>query len=218
MSYKLQIVDPSGLQFNARYQNLARKKKPSVTAKSPTGKDVKERTLYQGTVLMPGDTQRKFVDEDGNIFGKQELTFWYEGGQVEEIEQTKVFEIEGYQPVANYTDKYVIGTFYEVFPSDNDMKKDYDKARAIQANTVQMRKLWEYLTEKKVVARGEFCTSSKGFVASDGYIRAICLDGNKWGLEIGVFKEEKIFEHLQEGTPSEVVPAPAKKGKKLKMV
>ena len=72
---------------------------------------------------------------------------------------------------------------------------------AVRTNLAGMYRLWEKLTKEEVVARGEFCTSSRGFVASDGYIRAICVDNGKWGLEIGVFKEEKIFEHLQEGKP-----------------
>ena len=57
--------------------------------------------------------------------------------------------------------------------------------------------------------------SSRGFVPSDGYIRAVEF-GNHWGLEIGVFKEQKIFEHLQESIPS--MPAATTTKKRLKMV
>ena len=217
MAYKLTIADPkTGVNFQVKYENLARAKRPSVEAKSPTGDPVKERTVYQGQVLQPGSTNRQWVDDKGSIFQKSELTFWYNGEQVEENSQTKVFNIEGYQPIKNYTDSYVISAFYELYPGTNDMKKDFDRERARITNLNGMKKLFDYLDQNQVVARGEFCVSSKGFVASDGYVRAIKF-GNKWGLEIGVFKEEKIFEHLQEDVPQIPDAVPAGR-KKLKMV
>jgi hypothetical protein len=219
MAYNLQIIDEkSGVSFNAKYQNMSNYKRPEIEAKAPNGKVVKERTTYQGQVLGPGSTQRQWVDDDGNVYSKQELVFTYEGEPVEENSQTKVFHVEQYQPVVNYTDVYIIDKYYEITPSNNGMKKDHDRDIAIRGNLSSMYKLWKYLTENDVVARGEFCTSSRGFVASDGYIRAISIEG-KWGLEIGVFKEEKIFEHLNEGEPKAVdtaVVAGAKK--RLKMV
>jgi hypothetical protein len=219
MAYKLQIVDnKQGISANVRYENLSRLKRPEVEAKSPTNKPVKERSVVNGQVLKPGELTRQWVDDDGTVYGKTELTFWFNGEQVTENTQTKVFEISGYQPLKNYTDNYVISAYYEMFPDDNGMKKDFDRERARKSNLFQMRKLWEYLDKEQLVARGEFCTSSRGFVASDGYIRAIKINGNKWGLEIGVFKEEKIFEHLNEGVPAEVKATAPTGRKKLKMV
>lgn len=217
MAFNIQVSDGNlGVNFNAKYEKLDKAKSPSIEAKAPNGKAVKERTTYQGNVLGPGSTQRQWVDDDGNVFAKAELTFWYDGEQVSEIAQTKVMQIEGYQDLSNYTDSYVISKFYEVFPSDNGMKKDIDREVAVRSNLSQMRKLWEYLKDNKKVARGEFCASSRGFVASDGYIRAVEF-GNKWGLEIGVFKEEKVFSHLNEGIPDPTkIAKPA--SKKLKMV
>jgi hypothetical protein len=218
MAYNIQIVDGSqGVSFNAKYEKLDKAKPPSVEAKAPSGKVVKERTTYQGNVLGPGSTQRQWVDDNGNAFSKAELTFWYDGEQVSEIAQTKVFQVEGYQDEKNYTDSYVISKFYEVFPSDNGMKKDIDREVAVRSNLSSMRKLWEYLKENKKVARGEFCPSSRGFVASDGYVRAVEF-GNKWGLEIGIFKEEKIFTHLNEGIPDASTIPQQQSTKKLKMV
>jgi len=215
-AYKLNINDnQTGVNFQVKYENLSRAKRPSVEAKAPDGSVVKERSTYQGQVLAPGSTQRQWTDDKGTVYSKGELTFWYDGEQVQENSQTKVFNIEGFQPVKNYTDSYVIGAYYEVYPGTNDMKKDFDREKARIANLNGMKKLWDYLDQNQVVARGEFCVSSKGFVASDGYIRAIKF-GNKWNLEIGVFKEEKIFEHLQEDVPQ--VPAQAPAGKRLKMV
>jgi len=113
---------------------------------------------------------------------------------------------------------YIIEKYYEITPSNNGMKKDFDRDVAIRTNLSSMYKLWEYLTTNDVVARGEFCTSSRGFVASDGYIRAISIE-SKWGLEIGVFKEEKIFSHLNEGKPQAVQAAAQAGGRKrLKLV
>jgi hypothetical protein len=218
MAYNIQIVDGNqGVTFNAKYEKLDKAKSPSIEAKAPSGKLVKERTTYQGQVLGPGSTQRQWVDDDGNAYSKAELTFWYDGEQVSEIAQTKVMQIEGYQDLVNYTDTYVISKFYEVFPSDNGMKKDIDREVAVRSNLSQMRKLWEYLKKNNKVARGEFCSSSRGFVASDGYVRAVEF-GNKWGLEIGVFKEEKIFSHLNEGIPDPSTIAAPTASKKLKMV
>lgn len=218
MAYKLQINDSKqSLNFNVRYENMARAERPEVVAKAPNGNIVKERSTYQGQVLGPGSTQKQWVDDQGQVYSKSELKFYFQEQEVNEIQMTKVFEIQGYQPIKNYTDNYIIDKYYETYPSDNDMKKDFDKNRAISANTFQMRKLWEYLKSNGVVARGEFNTSSKGFVAGDGYIRAVEF-GNKWGIEIGLFKEEKIFSHLQEGLPKEAELTQPSVGIKLKRV
>ncbi len=219
MAYKLNISEPKlGINCQVRYENLSKLERPEIIAKAPDGTVVKERTTYQGQVLGPGSTQRQWVDDTGKVYGKSELTFWYGDQQVNEVSQTKVFEVQGFQPLANYTDSYVISAYYELFPGDNDMKKDIDREIARKSNLYQMRKLWDYLDQNQMVARGEFCTSSRGFVASDGYIRAIKF-GNKWGLEVGVFKEEKIFQHLEEGVPQEAtISKPAGGNKRLKMV
>lgn len=218
MAYKLQIVeDKINLNFAVKYENLSKFERPEVEAKAPDGSIVKERTTYQGQVLGQGATQRQWVDDKGTTYAKSQLKFYYQGHEVTENSQTKVFTIIGYQPVKNYTDTYVIGSYYEMFPHNNDMKKDFDKEVARITNLSGMKKLWDHLNHNQVVARGEFCPSSKGFVASDGYLRAVEF-GNKWGLELGVFKEEKIFEHLNENVPISA-PAPAvQQSKRLKMV
>lgn len=218
MAYRLQIVeDKLGLNFNVRYENLSKLERPEVEAKAPDGSLVKERTTYQGTVLVPGSTQRQWMDDKGNVYAKSQLKFYYEGQEVNENTQTKVFTISGYQALKNYTDTYVISAYYEMFPHNNDMKKDHDKETARVTNLVGMKKLWDHLRANQLVARGEFCSSSKGFIASDGYLRAVEF-GNKWGLELGVFKEEKKFDHLNENIPIVAPAAPAATTRKLKMV
>jgi hypothetical protein len=221
MAYKLQIVDKkSSINFHARFENLANKAdKTEITAKSVDGTTVKERSMFNGNVLLPGSTQRKWVDEQGKEYSKSELTFWAGDEQVEENSMTKVFDVQGYAPEGDYTDKYVIGTYYELFPDDNGMKKDIDRKRAVDTNLFSMRNLWEKLRKEKIVARAEFIPSSRGFIASDGYIRAIEIEG-KWGLEVGVFKESKVFQHLNEPTAGEekMEPVMIGKTKRLKNV
>lgn len=219
MAYKLNIVDnTNSINVNVRYENLSKAKRPPVIAKAPNGKVVKERSVVNGQVIQQGQMQRNWVDDDGKVYGKSELAFWYDDEQVQENTQTKCLQIEGYQPLANYTDQYVIDKFYELYPDDNGMKKDLDREIARKSNLFQMRKLFDYLKANQVVGRGEFCTSSRGFVASDGYVRAVEF-GNKWGIEIGVFKEEKIFQHLNEGIPEKTTISQAAPGrKKIKMV
>jgi len=216
-SYKLNITNGSDIGFNARYDNLAKAKKPEIVAKTSTGTEVKYKTLYQGKVLGQGSTQKAWVDDQGQQYGKDELSFFAGDQEVSELSQTKQFTIEGYQPEANYTDNYIISAYYEVYADDDGMKKDIDRQRAVKRNQSQMYKLWDYLRQTKQVARGEFCPASRGFVASDGYVRAVEING-KWGLEIGVFKEEKAFQHLQEGKPDDVpMPKPKATGR-IKLV
>ena len=217
MAYKLQISEPNlNLNFHVKYENLSRYERPEVEAKAPNGAIVKDRTTYQGQVLGPGATNRQWCDDQGNVYSKADLKFYYQGQEVPENTQTKVFTIIGYQPVKNYTDNYVISTYYETYPHNNDMKKDFDKETARITNLNGMKKLWDHLDSNQLVARGEFCPSSKGFVASDGYIRAVKF-GNKWALELGVFKEEKVFEHLNEEVPAVPVQT-STPSKRLKMV
>ena len=213
----LQIVSDD-VSFNCKYENLSKYKRPEVIATAQNGKVVKERTTYQGQVLGQGATQRQWSDDDGNFYAKCEIDFTYDGEPVAENSITKVFQIEGYQPISNYTDMYVIDKYYEISPSANGMKKDLDRDIAVRTNLSNMYKLWEKLMNEQVVARGEFCVSARGFMASDGYVRAISIEG-KWALEMGVFKEGKVFQHLNEGKPSQVKTA-VQSGlkKRLKMV
>jgi len=203
MAYKLQVVDnTNGLNFNVKYENLGKYEKPEVIAKAPNGDIVKQRTTYLGQVLPQGSTNRQWCDDKGTVYQKEQLKFYDDqGNEVHENSQSKTFTVEGYSPLKNYTDVYVISTYYELFPHNNDMKKDWDKEVARVTNLTGMKKLWDYLDQNQVVARGEFCASSIGFGESYGYLRAVKF-GNKWCLELGVFKQEKIFQHLQETIPA----------------
>ena len=200
---KLSITDPTGtvqgLNTNVRYEKMDRDEAPKIEHR--VGDIVVNfRSVHDDVVLLEGMIKKLWVDDQGVVYGKEQVHHFYEGQEVNPKDQTAIFEIVGYQPVGNYTDSYVISKFYELFPDEDGHKKDADKDQARRKNLVGMRALWEYLHTNAVVARGEFNVSSAGFLTTDGYIRSISF-GNKWDLEIGVFKEEKIFQHLQEGVP-----------------
>ena len=218
MSYKVQIVVPQlGVNANVRYENLDQAEHLPVVAKSPAGDVCSEKYLVNGKVPSKGDLTRGYVDDKGNAFTKTEMTFWIGDDQVEEKAQTKVLTIDGFQPASNYTDRYIISAYYEIFPDDNGMKKPADKESAMHSNLAQLRKLHKHLTDNQEVARGEFCPSSRGFKFSDAYIRPINLDG-KWGLEIGVFAAEKVFNHLSDEHEVAIKAVPLTNKVKLKMV
>ena len=218
MSYKVQIVVPQiGVNANVRYENLDKKESMPVLAKSPNGDVCSEKYLVGGKLPSTGDLSRGYVDPNGKVFTKNEMTFWLGDDQVQEKAQTKVLTIDGFQPVSNYTDRYIVSTYYEIFPDDNGMKKPADKISAIDGNKAQLLKLHKHLVDSQQVARGEFCPSSRGFKFSDAYIRPITLDG-KWGLEIGVFAAEKVFNHLNDENEIAVKAVPSVSKVKLKMV
>ena len=217
MAYKLTCIEPTmGLNFRVRYENLSKFERPEVEARAPDGSIVKERTTFNGQVLAPGSTQRQWCDDAGNVYQKSQLKFFYQGQEVQENTQTKVFQVIGYQPEKNYTDNYVIATYYELFPDTNDMKKPYDQEVARITNLTSMKKLWDHLHQNQLVGRGEFSASSKGFSLGDAYLRAVEF-GNKFSLELGCFREEKVFSHLQETVP-QLPAASAGPIKRLKMV
>jgi hypothetical protein len=199
-----------GLSFNAKYEKMDREKKPEIV-KKVGDVEVKERSIYNNIVLVEGTTRKGWVDETGKEYPKEQVKYYDEQGELTEKSQTKEFEITGFQPITAYTDMYVIAKYYEIFPDDDGRTKDFEKELARKKNLVGMRKLWDHLEDTQQVARAEFNTSSRGFVASDGYIRAIKF-GNKWGLEIGVFSEEKVFRHLQEGIPEPVLQGQSNEG------
>lgn len=233
MAYNLQInIEQHNINFNCKYEKLDGKvEKPTVIAKAPNGNVVRERNFYKDEMILTQAEakeqnkpcmEKRWVDDAGNLYSKQELVFEYNGEPVSEVSQTKVMQIICFEELNRYTDRYVIDKYYEIFPSDDGMKKDIDRTVSLNRNLMQMRKLWEYLRTNEVVARGELCTSSRGFVASDGYIRAVSFYNGKielWGLEIGIFREEKVFSHLNDSVPTSMpTMATIQPTKRLKMV
>lgn len=200
--------------FEAFFEPMATSKKDSikVTSKS-NGKNVKQVTKVAATgeYLKPGATIKVWIDEEGNEVPKETIKYYVGDEEVDKVTQTKVFIGEQLDSERAYTDEFIIHKHYELYPSDGGYEKDIDREIAVSSNAKVMYELWKDLYENKKVLRGEFNPSTGGFVTNYGYIRAVKFE-NKWGLEIGVFKERKVFKHLQEGIPTEVkAPAPKKK-------
>lgn len=212
MGYNLQVVSKQiGVNFNCKYENMSKDVKPEIVAKSKTGVVVKERSVYNGTILREGDTNRMWCDDEGNFYAKDEIVFTIDGEQLDEKSKTECFDIQQFDPLSDYTNKFVINKYYELSPSNNGKKSDHDRKIAMTVNLDQMRKIWVYLHENQVVGRAEFNVSSKGFKVSYGYLRAISVD-ESWGLEIGLFSEKKIFHNLQKETEFETASmAPTRK-------
>jgi hypothetical protein len=200
MSRNLQIVDSNlGISANIKYEPLSsgEKEKLKVFFKSTDGKEVKLTTV--GEDRKPVSTFRAYLDDSGREYAKAELVAFDESTseQLSPYEATTVFDIIKYEPLDFYTDRYVVEKYYELFPSDNGKKKEIDRKIAVDINLQGMKKLWDYLIENQVVAKAEFLATA-GYRPGAGYIRAIKINGSKWTLELGVFKEEKIYNHIQE--------------------
>ena len=200
---KLTITDPTGtipgLSINVRYEKMDREDAPEVEHRVGD-QVVKNRAIYGDIILLEGMTRKGWVDVNGKEYQKEEIKHFYEGQEVAEKQLTKVFEISGFQSLSAFTDSYIIAKYYELTPDEDGFTKDFDRENARRRNLINMRKLWEYLHTHGVVARAEFNASGAGYQAGDGYIRALSF-GKNWGLELSCFKEEKIFQHLNESVP-----------------
>lgn len=212
MAYSLKVVDPStGVQFDTKRENMAGKTEfVEPQGYSPEGKPVQRKQLDLSTGL-PIQYTFKYVDEEGNAWEKGEITWKLGEDIVSPIEMTSVFEIKTYRPVDEYVNRFVVDKFYELYADDGASSKkkrsDADKDRTRISNLSGMRKLWDKLIAENMVAGGHFNPASGSFKPGMAFIRAVKVNGCKWGLELGVFKEEKIFSYLQEGVPHAVPSA-----------
>lgn len=199
MSRNLQILDQNlGISCNVKYDPLhsGEKDKAKITYKCGE-KEVKLCVVDQNR--RPTVTFKAYLDQDGKEYAKQQLVAFNEAGEaLDPYEATTVFNIVKYEPSSYYTDRYIVEKYYEIAPSDDGKKKDIDRKIAADLNTVGMKKLYDYLTKTNTVAKAEFISTSGVYAPGAGYIRAITVDNGKWTLELGVFKQEKIFKHLQE--------------------
>ena len=208
MAYGLKVMDTKeGITFDCKRENMAGKKEfVEPIGYAPNGKVVERKQLDINT-SKPVQYTFKYLDEDGNQYEKSEITWKIGDKVVSPIEMTSVFEVKTYRPVIEFTDRFVIEKYYELSADSGPSKKgkkqipEAERDRIRLSNLMGMRKLWEKLIKEGSVAGGNFNGSSGNFKPGMAFIRAIKVNGNKWGLELGVFKEEKIFEFLQEGTP-----------------
>lgn len=217
MAFKLTIVDKSlGLNINVRYENTLTEK-PETTYKAQNGVQVFNKSLFNGQLPAEGTVTKAYVDEQGNVYPSSEITFWDGDEQIAMVSQTKVLEVSGYFP-AGTQDEFNVDKQYTLMPDDNGHKKDLDKQRAVQANTFQLRKLFDHLVKTNTVARSEeFNTSSRGFFSAVGFIKPVSK-GDQWGLEITQVRTRKR-QHMFAEVPVEptqaTVTAPVIKTRRL---
>ena len=216
MARNLQLLDEQlGLTANVKYEPLNKgdKFKQKVAFKAPGDVPVKLTTVSEQR--KPVQTFKAYLDDSGNEYAKAQLTAFDPDTKAElvEFESTTIFNIVKYEPLADYTDRYIVDKYYELFASDDGKKKDIDRTLAANINRTGMKKLYDYLITNKMVGKAEFITTSGNYRAGAGYIRAITFDGGKWSLEIGAFKEEKVFKHLNEPKIDIAIAKPKKQAK-----
>jgi len=172
---------------------------PKLTYKDPSGTEIVRYAEVDAVTGQPIQGRTSvYMDKLGNVYQKAEIKAYYEtvDGQFIEAnknEKTEVFEIKAYEPIENYLNKYQMDKYYQVKPSPGLSKKDFAKEQAIEANTVELLKLWLHMDKNEVVARGTLNITSAGYLPSVGYLRAIRLGKDKWTFEMAVFKETKPF-------------------------
>jgi hypothetical protein len=197
---KIERIKGDARRVNGKEIEMKTDGSPKIVYKDPTATDLLEYAEFDdatGTRIQ-GRTA-KYVDQKGTEYSKQEITPFFKVQESEELiqacknEKTEVFEVRAYEDCQNYLDRYQMDAYYQVYPSSGTSKKDFAKAQAVEANTTELKKIWEALYGKNVVAKGTLNISSAGFLPSVGYLRAVELPGNKWTLEMAVFKENKPF-------------------------
>lgn len=126
--------------------------------------------------------------------------------QAHNKQKTEVFEIQKFEPLDNYTDKYIISDYYSLIPSKGKSKNDHQRNLNAKANERGMKKLYDYMIKNKVVGRGVLNITSGVGLPNLAYVRPVPIDdkGN-WTLEIGTFKQQKRYMWIGTAEIEEVV-------------
>ncbi len=210
MAFNLKVIDSSaGISFDCKRSGIKGTPVPVPAPFSPEGKPVNRKMVNKDT-LQPVSGSYKYIDTDGKTWEKNELIWKLDDQICSLTEMTTVFNIIEYRPLADYTDFFNIEDYQEFNPdtSDKDTKQS-DIPRITATNLMGVRRLWTKLHDEHVVAAGEFNSTTGGTKGGTALIRAISkmilTSGdqltNKWGLELGTCREEKIFNYLFEGEP-----------------
>jgi len=162
--------------------------KRTLDGKEVIGKMTKSKSDGDGN-LLPNDVEvlEYFVDVEGNEIPVQAKAFG----------RTEVMEVKSFVPLEYYTDRYIIDAYYQIMPSAGKSKKDYDKNITKRANTIGLKKLWDKLISTEQVAKAEF-NMRDGKLPNYAFIRAVQINGTKWTLEIGRYKQQKLFSWVEE--------------------
>lgn len=183
MANKSQIrIEVNGKGFEATYVNSTVKSDNKVIVKAPNGKVVTEKVMDLGNIVegkkqdkevVSTELTRKWVDTDGNIYEKKDLTYYnWEGKQISENLKTEVFVGKEAVDLMYALDNYSFESYYKVTP--------IDVTNAIYSE------FYTTMSPDEVFV-GDFNLTSKGFTPSFGALRK-SKDGN---FEIMVFKNTK---------------------------
>lgn len=196
---KLDVIHGEARQVNGKQIEMKDDGSPKMTYKDPTGTDVVFYQEFDVATRLPIQGRNSmYVDQSGKAYNKAEVLPFYKVAESDELipatknEKTEVFEVRTWDSLENYLNKYQMDKYYQVSPSSGVSKKDYAKELAIQSNTAELKKLWDYMHAKGVVGKGVLNITSAGFLPSVGYLRAIQL-GDRWTFEMAIFKETKPF-------------------------
>lgn len=236
----LKVVSSIG-SFDAKIENLSGKAEPrkingkeiemkpdgtpKVYYKNTKGDDLSFCRVRNGQPLVDSNGASEklsngYVDPSGSLV-HDVLPYFktYDGDLIPAVknEKTDVFEVKKWEPISNFTDKYIVDKYYQVKPGQGKSKKDYQKLACVNANTRGMKDLFDYMTKNQVVGRGVLNITSAGYLPTIAYLRAVQVGNTHWTLEIGVFKQQKRFTWVEEidFTPREVeveheaVPTPS---------
>ena len=236
MARKLKLITPIG-QVDIVIENLSGKAEP----RKVNGKDIEmkpdgsPKIIYRnvnGDLLsfcrvLNGEPIKEslnngYTNEQGELFTNSEALPYFVSIDGEEIEApkneaTEVFEIK-WNEKDNFTDKYLLDKFYQVKPSSGDTKKEAGKKISIIANTIGLKKIWDYMIENNVIGKGQMNITSAGYLPSYAFLRPVKLNGSKWTFEIAVFKQQKQFSWVEELSFKAIMPEMATKKQKQAVI
>jgi hypothetical protein len=187
---KLDVIHGDPRKVNGKTIEMKNDGAPALVYKDPTGKEVVQYQEIDATTQQPIQGRSSvYVDKAGNQYQKNEVLAFYKVAESDELipaiknDKTEVFEVKTWDTLENYLNKYQMDKYYQVSPSSGVSKKDFAKQQAIEANTIELKKLWDHMTKNEVVAKGTLNITSAGYLPSVGYLRAITL-GNQWTFEV----------------------------------
>ena len=166
--------------FNAVYYNWVVKEERQIIAKAPNGNVVTEKVVDSNTINISetkakkAEITKKWMDEKGNIFPKEDIKFYdWEGKQLAENLKTVVLELDEDMPLWKFLSAYATEGYYHLEPKDSIDKEGFEELRDIVGKTE--------------VLIGEFNLTSRGFNKSFVGVRGTGYGG----LELMTFKSEK---------------------------
>lgn len=175
---------------------------PKITYKNSKGDVLRFCRVKDGKPLVNANGENEalsngYVDTKGNLCVDKipyYMTIDGEEIQATKNEKSDVMEIVKFEPLKNFTDKYIIDAYYQIKPTQGKSKSDHQRALTIRANTSGMKKLYDYMAQNNVVGRGVLNITSSGYLPTIAYIRSVDIDGKgSWTLEVGVFKQQKRY-------------------------